>query len=464
MKKYLKDFGGGSVEKFVDISTPHTGAPKAFKILSYGDNFGASILFGLLGLNSERIKIISQNMPAVYQLLPSESYFADYDYYVFDAANGEDRLSYKETGDYMKSSGRNSSLVDRAEAFHQEIDSLDPADFGVETYNFVGCGTPTIGQFFILQGGERPKYNIRMINGDGTVPLRSAEAMEANSTYYVRGAQHALMPSTVGVRDLITEILASTSTGLVDLSPYPNILTSASGCDIPNGKIVSFHSPIDLHIYDSAGNHSGPDSHGDIESEIAGVIYEVIEGNKFAYLPDGADYEIRGVPTGTGTFDVRVQTLNAGEVSSLSYWHEVPIEEGTQIAFEIGSDIPDAIDGVPVSSVLVGVQALDTASPSTELEIKGNLAKDGTSKTGGDSYISSVRFSLSATDDASGVLKTEYSLDGGASWSRYTKPVVINTRGGVELKYRSVDKAGNVEPPNSKLINIIWPGNSGKKR
>src|SRR4029079_17585823 len=48
VKGYLKEYGGDSVDKFIDIGTPHIGAPKAFKILSYGDNMGVTFFFNLL--------------------------------------------------------------------------------------------------------------------------------------------------------------------------------------------------------------------------------------------------------------------------------------------------------------------------------------------------------------------------------------------------------------------------------
>ena len=456
VKKYLKDYGGDSINKFIDVGTPHTGAPSSYKILMYGDNLGVSKFFGLININAGKIKEISQNMPSVYQLLPSYEYFDDsdsnYKYYIFNAVNGDGRLTFEQTSNYITNSGRNASLIDKAKTFHQEIDNLNPADFGIETYNIVGCGTPTIGQFYILQEGEHPVYNIKMINGDGTVPLKSAQAMAATKTYYVKNAQHALMPSTSGVKELISRLLISTSSEF-DISPFPNLSVSAEGCSIPNGKIVSFHSPVELHVYDSASNHAGPDSNGDIENKIDGVTYEVIGDNKFAYLPDGVNYELVGIPTGSGTFDVRVQTITDGEVTALSYWHQLPVE---QTSFEIGRDVPDTILNVPASSVLNQEAANDVTKPITEVIIKGN-------KKSLDEYISSVHVSLVAMDDSAGVLKTEYSIDNGETWMSYNDPIHINDRGGVKVMYKSTDRVGNVEVIKSKIINIIYPGNSGNK-
>jgi hypothetical protein len=343
VKKYLKDYGGNSVGKFIDIGTPHTGAPKAFKILSYGDDFGASFLFGLVGLNSEKVRSISQNMPSIYELLPSNKYFleedSDYRYYVANLSGEVSKYDFSGTKGYLNSIGRNQSLIERADVLHQEIDTLNPANYGVETYNIVGCGTPTIGQFYILDGNvEHPIYNIKMINGDGTVPLKSATSLNASTTYYLKNAIHALMPSANGVKELVAALLTASGTA-VDISQYPNLSLNYNGCTIPNGKIVSFHSPIELHVYDQNGNHSGPNAEGEIENNITNISYESVGDNKFVFLPDGQEYSVKGRATGTGSFDIRVQEVIDGEVATTTIFANIPLTMSTQVKFDIGSTL-----------------------------------------------------------------------------------------------------------------------------
>ena len=345
VKKYLKDYGGDSIDKFIDIATPQNGAPKSFKALGYGDNFGFET-FGLNILNPDRAKFISQNMPSVYELLPSQKYFDDtdqsYKYYVFDGLNNTERLTFEQTKNYLKNAGRNSALVDRADALHQEIDNLNPADYGVKTYNIVGCGTPTIGQIYVLsKEGDHYSYNIRMINGDGTVPLKSAKALPSLKTYFVKNAQHAVMPSTSGVKEIVVSILNGDDNP--NISSYSNIVMSDAYCPVADGKIVSFHSPIDLNVYDSSGNHTGPDVNGDIENNIPGVVYEIIEDNKFAYLPDGQEYNIVGNSTDSGTFDTRIETMTGGEVTSTTLFNDVAISSESQAKFAVGAVIPNQI-------------------------------------------------------------------------------------------------------------------------
>ncbi|MBX4200187.1 alpha/beta hydrolase [Candidatus Parcubacteria bacterium] len=346
VKNYLKNYSPKNINKIVSIGVPNSGAPSGFKILMYGDNLGVSYLSGLFGLNQDKIKEISQNMPSVYELLPSSKYLdsldPDYSYYILDLVGKNDRLDYEETKSYLKDAGRNSTLVDRADAFHHQVDDLDPADYGVKTYNIIGCGTPTIGQFYILdKQGDHTTYNIKMINGDGTVPLKSAEAIPAVQTYFVKNAQHAVLPSTSGVKELVA-MLVSTST-TPDVSTFSNLSTSESDCPKLNGQLVSFHSPIELHVYDNSGNHTGPDVNGDIENNIPGVDYETIEDNKFAFLPNGSDYTVKGVATHSGSFDLRIQTMVNDEVTKTTLFTDVPLGSATQTQFTVGNIVPDQI-------------------------------------------------------------------------------------------------------------------------
>ncbi|GAA0973887.1 hypothetical protein GCM10009555_029350 [Acrocarpospora macrocephala] len=67
--------------------------------------------------------------------------------------------------------------------------------------------------------------------------------------------------------------------------------------------------------------------------------------------------------------------------------------------------------------------------------------------------VGGVSVVLSAADATSGVAGTEYSLDGGA-WTPYTQTVVISGEGEHELRYRSTDKAGNVEEIKAVTVKI----------
>ncbi|MFI7150941.1 ThuA domain-containing protein [Nonomuraea sp. NPDC050022] len=73
----------------------------------------------------------------------------------------------------------------------------------------------------------------------------------------------------------------------------------------------------------------------------------------------------------------------------------------------------------------------------------------------GGTFIGPVSVTLKAADEdgGSGVDKTEYQLDGG-DWTAYTAPVTVTGDGQHELKYRSADKAGNVEEAKTLTVTI----------
>ncbi len=470
-KSYLKNYGSNSVEKFIDIATPHTGSPKSFKTLVYGDNLGISYLVNIFNLNSQKIKYISQNMSSIYELLPSYKYL-NTGGYVNDLddidGNGiRGNLSFNQTKEFLKNTGRNSLLVDRADTFHQEIDNLNPADYGVDTYNIVGCGTPTLGKIFMLnkEASGGVEYNISFVQGDGTVPLVSAKSIPTSHLYYYKNAVHATMPSATGVKELVSSVLKG---GSINPNDFNNISISESDCPKINGTIVSFHSPIGLNIYDSQNRHTGPDANGDIENNIPNIDYEVIDGNKFAFLPNGENYKIVGVSEGSGSFNTRIEKISNEEVIETKYFSSTPLTPITKVTFDIGSNSTSSIsvdnngDGVYESqilpsSVLNKSQSSDLTKPITNVSLKGNKTTDG-------SYISSVQATLQAVDDNSGVLKTEYSLNNGVTWLKYVEPFTINTRGGVKIIYKSTDKAGNVEILKFLNLNIIYPASSGNKK
>lgn len=68
-------------------------------------------------------------------------------------------------------------------------------------------------------------------------------------------------------------------------------------------------------------------------------------------------------------------------------------------------------------------------------------------------YNKDVLLALAASDNGSGVVKTEYSFDG-HNWNAYTLPLSITAEGKTDVYYRSQDIAGNIEPADKSTIQI----------
>jgi len=461
-KQYIKNTKGEFVRKFIDIATPHLGAPKAFKILSFGDNLNISIL------NSSRVKTITQNFPSIYQLLPSRQYFdpsnSNYNYYFYDSAdidnNGvKGKLNYDQTMEFLKNTGRNSYLLGFNNTFHNNLDNWNAADYGVQTTNIVGCGEPTIGKIFTLNketsGGY--EYALSYITGDQTVPLRSAETLfGAEKTYYVNGTAHSQLPSVNGVKQLVASLLIGQE---FNIASYSNLTEDKSNCSF-SGKAISFHSPVEMHIYDENNKHTGPTETGDIENNLEGVTYDIIDGNKFAFLPDGKNYTIKVKATDTGTFNARIKIIKNEKVTQTQYFNQIPLttlntnaeidmqDNQTSFTIQIDQDGDDIFEeNIQPSSTLDENQSQDITKPKTEISIKGK-------KGNNDWHLSNVQITLNAIDDNSGILKTEYSINNGDIWNTYQNPFTISQEGETTILFKSTDKAGNIETEKEIMIKI----------
>jgi len=335
-KQYISSVGVDKVDRLIFLGTPHLGAPKAFKALMYGDDLG----FGVQNpvdnttniihfLNPERLKIIAQNMPGVYELLPSQKYITKNNGYIVNVIdkNNPITLDYNQTEDFMISKGRNAVMFPFGESLHNNADDLNLS--GVEVSNFVGCGTKTIGGINTTQklahvGANyfmEDDFDLKYVNGDQTVPIVSADDIPNANVYFAKDITHGGLPSGDGVKEYVVAILKG-----IDIPTSPNILSDVSSCD-ESGKTVSTHSPVELHIYDEAENHSGPNIYGDIENNIDGVEYDVLEGANFAFLPDGVNYKIIIKATNTGGYDFKIKAQDENDnVTRIDDWKLIPLD------------------------------------------------------------------------------------------------------------------------------------------
>ena len=138
--------------------------------------------------------------------------------------------------------------------------------------------------------------------------------------YFVKNISHGELPSAEGVKQNILTILKGET-----ILDFPNILTDISTCK-SSGKVISIHSPVELHIYDENGNHAGLNEDGEEENNIPDVSYDIIGGEKFAFLPDGVNYKIITKATDTGGYDLKIENSNTEDNITETYsWILIPI-------------------------------------------------------------------------------------------------------------------------------------------
>lgn len=476
-KKLLMDVPAydAKINKLIFVGVPNLGAPKAAKVLLYGDNMDIS--FASMGLNPDEVKKISQNMPSVYQLLPGREYFKYVNGYlgkVTDLGTNVpvahvETLNYNDSLQYLKDQGMNPALVDISNSFHNSaFDNFDFSSSTIQAYNIIGCQQPTLGKILMRPGGH---FQIFPTAGDGTVPIFSADNIPGSSTYYALDSSHASMLSHDGIRDQIINILeGNTANATADIT------NTISQCRF-NGTAVSVHSPVEMHIYDELGRHVGPLSDGSIEVAIKGANYDTIEEQKFAFIPQGHTYTVKLIAIGNGSFDFYSSKILDGTISKSAYYSKIPISASSKVNIDLndnndqtikldsdGDMVIDAI--ISPSSIINKNQFDDFISPITAVRLKGAQGEDGF-------FRGEVGVNLEAGDviiegregETSGVLKTYYSIDG-KPFQTYSSstPIWIEHEGQHTITYYSIDRAGNSEsqqiknfvidrtPPEAKIV------------
>ena len=179
----------------------------------------------------------------------------------------------------------------------------------------------------------------------------------------------------------------------------------------------------------------------------------------------------------TATVTIKNLETNAVRTTATDgggFYGGVDLPPGHQylVKAELGPDILySCVASVPAGSVTTADAGPETTAPVTAAALTPS-APNGSNGW----YTTDVTLTLDATDDCSGVAGTEYSTDGGATWLPYSGNVLIGNEGVTTVHFRSTDRAGNVEPPQSVVVKLdktapvfslsanpatIWPPNGG---
>ncbi|MCZ4515601.1 plastocyanin/azurin family copper-binding protein, partial [Streptomyces sp. ActVer] len=90
----------------------------------------------------------------------------------------------------------------------------------------------------------------------------------------------------------------------------------------------------------------------------------------------------------------------------------------------------------------------DTTAPETAAAVSGTQNADG-------AYVGSATVTLSATDAGSGLERIEYAIGDAGAWQPYTTPVVVDQVGAHKVRYRALDKAGNVAAEKAESFTVV---------
>ena len=224
-KQCINLFDKSRIDKLVFIGTPHLGAPEILTVLLNGKLFEWLNFF----IANDAVRSLGRNLPSCYQLIPTASHFnlefnngvsQNVEIYLecFQLPDGS-YANYSEMIDYLRNivfllgEDLNDALLDSSEIFKETIDTVD---FGeVKVFNIVGHNNWTIGKNKVTIGPP-PLYwttieDERNLNGDYTVPVRSAELINnevIEHTYYIPNIQHSALPSGLPTLEILLGIFS----------------------------------------------------------------------------------------------------------------------------------------------------------------------------------------------------------------------------------------------------------------
>ncbi len=478
VKKYVADHPTSHhIGKAVFVGVPNTGAPKAINALLQGDNAG------IPWLSQDEMKKLAANMPAIYDLAPSQQYYDNAGSFVkvinegqvgdFNAYTEKD-LDYQDFGSFLTNDhSLNSQALTNAENLHtKDFDNFDLRTAGIDLYSIDGCKAATVGKIIEdrsinILGQNLTDYKTpKFVPGDNTVPLESATNLPVDSAkkFYLLTASHSTMLSQDGSRQEIVNLISGSSLGV-----NSKFITQDIGrCNL-NGKAISIFSPVNIFVTDQNGNTLGNAADGSVANQIPGADFEIMGDHKFLFLPtdDSQTYSIAIQGTGTGTFTIKSQNIANSQPDNAEVFSNLPVTPNLTGNINLGSS-PAGQDTLSVktnsgsapvtilpSAVVAAEQFDDSLAPVSSVIVSGTAGQPGF-------YRSDVKFSINSSDpiipgsenQTSGVLSVAYNLDnsGYKNGQGNSAVVTVSAEGNHAITFFAIDNAGNKE--SEKTVNF----------
>ena len=370
-KYYISQLKENSkIDKLILVDCPQLGTPAGAAVVTHGIHDLAKIF----KLTQKTMRILSQHMPTAYLLTPSMDYFYTeiaQDYPVF-SANGNkpnainDFLNsfpdgIKKFTDWekfnddpgsigtedesdedrpIKADDTRKNLFDRGKEIHEKIDA-QWNNYGIKVFQIVGEKLTTlVGVKYKSEclGWGIDVDPIFQPVGDGTVVRESQEFLDVD-TFYIDLDDYCRLNKQCHKHGDILEIdwvqnqignLLGGKTDLITICGNRNCYGNPRK-NQPSARKVQFakftiKSPVDVHIYDSYGNHTGPTGDGTIEENIPNSKYVRIGTCKYVILPVGYDellVEFHG--TDSGHFTMVIEKYDHTELEKTQTFLNIPV-------------------------------------------------------------------------------------------------------------------------------------------
>jgi len=351
------------VDSLISIGTPYWGAPMAYYGLIMGYNYNNKCFL------QAQMKFLQQNFTSGYELLPRVPFIWDSKDRRLLSLDESYKIHYKgwnetesvRTSDYNRPNYRPSTeniysfdysgrkLLEKANAFYASAGPPgNPVPLPVKHYVIVGVGVSTLLGYDLVDfewslADPIPWYHLdlnerkvvlvpKFADGDGQVPLWSAEVGAGSITYYVPhmsngSSVHGYLAQNPAVQSIVGKILDNDP-------PAPNGYTYQTPQRM-NRIDFTLHSDAHLVIVDeSTGERLGYDEYGNIEESLAGTFLSM-DGVEYASLCGvlrPLKVVVNGIKTGNFTLTANVTTDRS---STIFEYRDVAVGNDTVAQFII---------------------------------------------------------------------------------------------------------------------------------
>ncbi|NGQ96209.1 esterase [Brevibacillus sp. SYP-B805] len=203
----------GKTKRVIYMGTPFIGSPRAYQSIKFGYNFG------IILLNPETIRQVSEFSPAVYELLPSRLYTEKHPYLLETDGIHENAMPYNTIFTNPTFQLPYLPLAKQAERNH---DRWDKKKLNVPQYSIIGQGQLTfLGYKYYKYLRTLTPFHDNAL-GDGTVPFDSAnyDAKDIRKKYYVT-EEHAQLPRNPYVIQQVAHLLLGIEKAQPHISETP---------------------------------------------------------------------------------------------------------------------------------------------------------------------------------------------------------------------------------------------------
>jgi len=448
-------------------------------------------------VNDVRMKELAQNIPGLYQLLPSTDYFTlDSDgYYSLDDGNQVNQFSSSTAMAGKIREVGNNTLYAEAQSLHNAVDTMNLSGMPFKSYMVVGCGRETPIQISEQSDDDHPDHltlDFGMGDGDGTVPLFSAMQVNTDKKYAARYAKHLNLPSQKGVRLLIRSILKGYEDNFATSARCPVTAYDGSGgfCGLPSGVKITINpgsgpsgfgdptkgtTPGSVVVWPRIREPDVPGSNGftgftgnTVHTGIIGSDYKFTNNGVEIFVSEGGVYVFEFSGIDGEYIDVKLELMTEGGIIKTYVFYDVPLDPDGNGRIVIDDSITtidpvveldqdndgDYDDGdIPPDYELDEEEANDCIAPNTIMAINGTAI-------GSDIYLPGATVRLTAADNVGGcgVHSTYYRFHDSMVFSEYTGPITLTESGTYILTCYSIDRALNRETVQTCEIMIDSSG------